>query len=982
MAESSPAPHDPNPTDSSSVLPETTPNSPPNNISQSNNSDAAAQSTPPPNPNPNPTTTNTPPSITQPLIPPIAPMVPSFRPVQPQFTPVGVQQYQIQGAPPPGVTLQQQPNVMPMMPVPPGGGMYQMQQGQVQSPMVMRTPYGAMGNSYMGPVGGPPGSMTMPMHPPGMVRYPYPAMVRPPFTSRPPGVFPMVPPQSRPMVPGFRPQIFPSVVRPTITPIVIEEKPHTKAYVGKIATVENEFMLPLLELCGPVKDWKRAQDPTTGALKGFGFCEFESAEGVLRALRLLNKLNVDGQELMLNIDIATKEYLERYIEKKRENGVKTDEGEKDGESAVDEEKDRAKDDKKGLSVMMNGTSQPSEQESKKDDNQSEKDNDMAHFGLVTDEDRETDNQVREKIANLIEERLRTKPLPPPPPPPLPPRGEGRSNSNLDVPAKSGDRESDADTMKKDEKNDGETSSDTRAPSRAGTESPDRGGRYDNRTRERDRDRDLKREKEMELERMERDRERDRARREKTRELQVQRAEKEYERRVREWEAREKEKEKERRREKEREKEREREKRRLIADEVDESGDDSRKRKRRSEIEDKRKKRRREKEDDMEDRLKEEEEIAEAKKRDEEQRQRQLEEAQKQQASALTANAAHRSPSSEVVFEEIKEKDAEKSHMTDANHRIHNGILSIPCSPVLFLGIFCYVNLCFLIDYTSLLIASWPFLLLGDVAENGGKDESIATSCATNDARPMGNIQNKRLGFGLVGSGKRAAVLSVFEEEEDGSHKEKKMRPLVPIDYSTEELQAVHTTADGSAPPGVPTAAEITKPKEDRADGERERNRRSHDRSSHRERNDGDNHRSKDDSREQSSDHGRDRERGSKNADGRKVLDAKQLIDMIPRTKDELFSYDINWTVYDRHDIHEILRPWISKKIVEFLGEEENTLVDYIVSSTQKHVGAPEMLQLLESILDEEAEMFVLKMWRMLIFEIKKVETGLAARPRA
>ncbi|KAI5675794.1 hypothetical protein M9H77_06744 [Catharanthus roseus] len=30
---------------------------------------------------------------------------------------------------------------------------------------------------------------------------------------------------------------------------------------------------------------------------------------------------------------------------------------------------------------------------------------------------------------------------------------------------------------------------------------------------------------------------------------------------------------------------------------------------------------------------------------------------------------------------------------------------------------------------------------------------------------------------------------------------------------------------------------------------------------------------------------------------------------------------------------------------------------------------------LQGILNEEAEMFVLKMWRMLIFEIKRVETG-------
>ncbi|GAB2280441.1 hypothetical protein Dimus_015073 [Dionaea muscipula] len=766
-------------------------------------------------------------------------------------------------------------------------------------------------------------------------------MVRAPFAPRPPGAIAMVPAQARPMIPGFQPQLFPSVARPPFFPTVApEKKPHTKVYVGKIAAVENEFMLSLLELCGPVKDWKRAQDPTNGTLKGFGFCEFESAEGVLRALRLLSKLNVDGQELMLNIDKATREYLEHYTEKKRENLVKpneteTDEPKKDGESALGEEK--------GLSEQINGASKPSPEESKKDDNKAEdKDNYMANFGLVTDEDRETDNDAMEKIMDLIAERLRSKPLPPPPP--LPPRGDRTTNSNSDVPAKSGDRESDADTTKKDEKNDDETSSDAKATSWAVTESPDRSRKYENRGRERDRDRDLKREKERELERIERERERERARRERERDLLVQKAEKEYERRVREWEAREKEKEKERKREKEREKERERERRRLVAEEEDDSDDDSRKRRRRSEIEDKRKRRRREKEDDMEDRLKEEEEIAEAKKLDEEQRKRQLEKGATEQFSALAVNGVGRSPSSEVVSDEVKDKDAEKTYETDPGHMSH----------------------------------------IGDVSENGCNDDSTAASSSTYDVRPIGNIPTKKLGFGLVGSGKRTAVLSVFNEEEDDTQKEKKMRPLVPIDYSNDDNQTVHPAVSGATPPAIATVSELAKHKEGRPDVERERNRRSHDRSSYRERIDGENSHAKDE-KEQSLDHGRDREHGidtSKNADSKKVLDAKQLIDMIPRTKDELFSYDINWSVYDRHDIHAILRPWISKKIVEFLGEEENTLVDYIVSSTQKHVSALEMLQLLESILDEEAEMFVLKMWRMLIFEIKKVETGLTSRPRA
>lgn len=40
-----------------------------------------------------------------------------------------------------------------------------------------------------------------------------------------------------------------------------------------------------------------------------------------------------------------------------------------------------------------------------------------------------------------------------------------------------------------------------------------------------------------------------------------------------------------------------------------------------------------------------------------------------------------------------------------------------------------------------------------------------------------------------------------------------------------------------------------------------------------------------------------------------------------------------------------------------------------------------MLQLLQFIQEEEAAMFVLKVWRMLIFEIKKVKSGPASKPK-
>ena len=67
----------------------------------------------------------------------------------------------------------------------------------------------------------------------------------------------------------------------------------TSVYVGKIAsTLDDAALEALLRACGAVKSWNRVTDAETNKPKGFGFCEFEDADGVLRALRLLNGLKV------------------------------------------------------------------------------------------------------------------------------------------------------------------------------------------------------------------------------------------------------------------------------------------------------------------------------------------------------------------------------------------------------------------------------------------------------------------------------------------------------------------------------------------------------------------------------------------------------------------------------------------------------------------------------------------------------------------
>lgn len=79
---------------------------------------------------------------------------------------------------------------------------------------------------------------------------------------------------------------------------------------------------------------------------------------------------------------------------------------------------------------------------------------------------------------------------------------------------------------------------------------------------------------------------------------------------------------------------------------------------------------------------------------------------------------------------------------------------------------------------------------------------------------------------------------------------------------------------------------------------------------------------------------------------------KDLIDRIPTSKDQLFAFPINWNYVDKNLVEQRVRvswnfflfvwcgrymgmiyfqvkPWVSKKITDYIGEEEASLVDFV-----------------------------------------------------
>ncbi|RKP21798.1 hypothetical protein ROZALSC1DRAFT_26822 [Rozella allomycis CSF55] len=157
---------------------------------------------------------------------------------------------------------------------------------------------------------------------------------------------------------NFRPPmpVTPNFPSPTATPLTniptfsntegIEEETilgerFTTIFVGSLhESVPDDVIFRVLQVgksiytiqaCGPVKKWNRVKDPT-GTPKAFGFCEYLSADGVLRCLRLLETLKFYDKQIMLRVDEKSKNYLERYKEWKTRQGEPIQDEEKDNDS--------------------------------------------------------------------------------------------------------------------------------------------------------------------------------------------------------------------------------------------------------------------------------------------------------------------------------------------------------------------------------------------------------------------------------------------------------------------------------------------------------------------------------------------------------------------------------------------------------------------------------------------------------------------------
>lgn len=106
---------------------------------------------------------------------------------------------------------------------------------------------------------------------------------------------------------------------------------------------------------------------------------------------------------------------------------------------------------------------------------------------------------------------------------------------------------------------------------------------------------------------------------------------------------------------------------------------------------------------------------------------------------------------------------------------------------------------------------------------------------------------------------------------------------------------------------------------------------------------------------------------------------RALAQEIPTERDGLWAWDVKWDYLEESIIRERLRPFVEKKVMEYLGVQEDTLVNLVEDHLRKHLKPAELVDTLaQAALDEDAEDLVKKLWRMVIFFTESEKRGLPA----
>ncbi|KAI6123640.1 hypothetical protein EDD16DRAFT_1565354 [Pisolithus croceorrhizus] len=114
------------------------------------------------------------------------------------------------------------------------------------------------------------------------------------------------------------------------------------------------------------------------------------------------------------------------------------------------------------------------------------------------------------------------------------------------------------------------------------------------------------------------------------------------------------------------------------------------------------------------------------------------------------------------------------------------------------------------------------------------------------------------------------------------------------------------------------------------------------------------------------------------AEGEKAKERLEMIKQsVPHGKETLFRAKVRWDGLTDMMIDRKFEPIIKHQMMKYLGElEDDDLIMFVVEHLKDHKGPQKLVEGLEPVLEEEAQEFVVNIWRQVIFESMAYGEGL------
>ncbi|KAJ3353884.1 hypothetical protein HDU91_005837 [Kappamyces sp. JEL0680] len=108
----------------------------------------------------------------------------------------------------------------------------------------------------------------------------------------------------------------------------------------------------------------------------------------------------------------------------------------------------------------------------------------------------------------------------------------------------------------------------------------------------------------------------------------------------------------------------------------------------------------------------------------------------------------------------------------------------------------------------------------------------------------------------------------------------------------------------------------------------------------------------------------------------RMMAVKELVAQIPADKEGLWAWSVKWDNMDKTMLEKKIEPFLKKKVTELLEDESKELVKFVMEKIAARGDVQSIYDELAPVLVEETDVFVMKLWRMIIYETEARALGL------